>query len=238
MVEIKTLASGSTGNAYRITDGETPLLVECGIPIKQIKKGLAFGLSKIRGCLCSHAHQDHAKAIKDVMKAGINCYTSRGTANSLRLSGHRLKIIEAEKQFRVGTWAIKPFPTMHDAPEPLGFLMASGQEKLLFVTDSALVEPLFRGLTHIMIECNYCADILDENTRKGVIARSMKDRLLFTHFSLGNVLKFLEANDLSKVFEIHLLHISVRNGNPEKMKNAVAALTGIPVYVTGYNEKL
>ena len=38
MIKIKSIASSSKGNLYYITDGETPLLLEAGIPIKKIKK--------------------------------------------------------------------------------------------------------------------------------------------------------------------------------------------------------
>ena len=56
MIEFTPYASGSRGNCYRITDGSTPLLLECGIQYKQIQKGCGFRLSEIRACLISHEH--------------------------------------------------------------------------------------------------------------------------------------------------------------------------------------
>ena len=35
-MEIKTLASGSTGNAYLVGDGTTTLLLECGISMRAV----------------------------------------------------------------------------------------------------------------------------------------------------------------------------------------------------------
>ena len=125
MIEIAPFASGSRGNCYRITDGRTPLLLECGIPYKEIQKALNFRVSEIAGCLITHEHKDHSKAIKDIMKAGIDCYMSQGTAGTLGISGHRANIIKAKQQFRIGTWSILPFETQHDAAEPLGFLLAN-----------------------------------------------------------------------------------------------------------------
>ncbi|HEM1811409.1 TPA: MBL fold metallo-hydrolase, partial [Listeria monocytogenes] len=52
-----------------------------------------------------------------------------------------------------------------------------------------------------------------------------------SHFSLENVKEFLNANDLSQLREIHLLHISSSNGDPNMFKNEIQALTGVPVYV-------
>jgi len=56
MIEITPLASGSSGNCYRISDGKTSLLLEAGIPYKQIQKGCGFRLSEIKACLISHEH--------------------------------------------------------------------------------------------------------------------------------------------------------------------------------------
>ena len=74
MIEIVPLASGSRGNCYHISDGRTPLLLECGIPYKEIQKGLNFRMSELAGCLISHEHQDHCRAVVDMMKAGVDCY--------------------------------------------------------------------------------------------------------------------------------------------------------------------
>nr|WP_207644451.1 MBL fold metallo-hydrolase [Thermoclostridium stercorarium] len=231
-MDIQVLASGSKGNCYRVTDGSTPLLLECGIPYKEIQKTLNFRVSEIAGCLVSHEHQDHAKAIKDIMKAGIDCYMSRGTAEALGISGHRLNIIKAKQQFRIGTWAILPFETQHDAVEPVGFLLAnSAGEKLLYATDTYYIRYRFKGLTHVMVECNYSLDILRANVEAGVIEPVLKNRILKSHFSLENVKEFLKANDLGKVQEIWLLHLSDNNSDSERFKREVMELTGKPVYI-------
>ena len=94
MIKITPYASGSQGNCYRITDGRTPLLLECGIKYKDIQNGMNFKVSEIAACLISHEHQDHCKAVKESMRAGIDCYISAVTAEVLGISGHRLNIIK------------------------------------------------------------------------------------------------------------------------------------------------
>lgn len=231
MIEIKAIASSSKGNAYWVTDGKTPLLLEAGIPVMQIKKAINFTLSEVHGCLVTHEHMDHGKAVKDLMKAGVDCYMSQGTAGALKVAGHRLKTIEAKKQFSIGSWTILPFDTVHDAADPLGFLLASGSEKLLFLTDTAYCKYRFKGVSHLMIECNYMPGILRKNVSAGTIVIPQKNRLLHSHFSLDNVLEFLNANDLSALQEIWLLHLSDGNSNEAAMKEAAQKATGKPVYV-------
>lgn len=232
MIEITALASGSRGNCYHVTDGAAPLLLECGIPIKEIQRGLDFQLSGISGVLISHEHKDHCKSVADVMKSGIDCYMSQGTAEALGINSHRVKVVKPREQFKLGSWAVLPFETQHDAVEPLGFLLANtAGDKLLFATDTYYVRYRFSGLTHIAVECNYAADILAENVASGAVPTALKNRLLQSHFSLDNVKEFLRANDLSRVQEIWLLHLSDGNSDAERFKREIQELTGKPVYV-------
>ena len=175
---------------------------------------------------------DHSKAVKEIMRAGIDCYMSQGTAEALGIFGHRLHIIKAKQQFKLGTWTILPFDVEHDAAEPLGFLLANRDgDKLLYATDTYFIRYRFQGLTHIMIEANYSSDILKRNVEAGLVPKELKSRILKSHFSLENVKKFLLANDLSKVEAIFLLHLSDNNSDCERFKREVMELTGKPTYI-------
>ena len=232
MIEVTSFGSGSGGNAYRVTDGVTPLLLEAGVKYREIQRGFDFRLTEVAGCLLTHEHGDHSKSIKDIMKAGINVYTSPGTIKTLGISGHRLKPVKAMQQFQLGSWTILPFDTEHDVSEPLGFLLANQDgEKLLFATDTYYIRYKFKGLTHIMVECNYSTGILNQNILDGRIPQVMRKRLLQSHFSLENVKEFFKANDLSKVQEIWLLHLSDTNSNAELFKREIMKLTGKMVII-------
>lgn len=232
MIKIHSLASGSSGNCYHITDGSTTLLLECGIPFREIQKGVGFRTSEIAACLISHEHKDHCKSIKDVVKAGIDCYMSSGTADAINLQHHRIKRVKAKERIKIGTWDILPFDVQHDVSEPYGFLlMNKNGKKVLFATDTYYIRYKFTGLTHIMVECNYSMKILNENIASGRVPKLMKKRLMRSHFSLENVKDFLKANDLSKVEEIWLLHLSDNNSDEDLFKREIQALTGKLVIV-------
>ncbi|MBC7340854.1 MAG: MBL fold metallo-hydrolase [Clostridia bacterium] len=232
MIEISVLASGSWGNCYRVTDGSTPLLLECGVKFREIQKWLGFRVQDLGGCLVSHEHQDHAKAVREMLRAGVDCYMSKGTQEALGLDSHRVKVIEARRQFQIGSWTVLPFETQHDAAEPLGFLLANrAGEKLLYATDTYYIRYRFKGLTHIMVECNYAIDILRQNIEAGAVPAELKNRILRSHFSLNNVKDFFAANDLSLVQEIWLLHLSDGNSDADRFKREIQELTGKVVMV-------
>lgn len=232
MIEITTLATGSKGNCYYITDGHTPLLLEAGIKFRDIQRKLNFQTRDIKGCLITHEHKDHCMGVPDVLKAGITCYLSKGTKGELGIEHHRLRVIENKKQFQIGTWTILPFDVQHDVSEPFGFLLVNtAGDKLLFATDTYYIKYRFKDITHLMVECNYSQKILDENILSGRTPKVLRKRLMRSHFSLENVREFLKANDLSKLQEIWLLHLSDSNSNEEQFRQEVAELTGKMIYI-------
>lgn len=233
MISFTAIASSSAGNAYIVTDGVTSLLLECGVKLADLRKAIGFRLTAISGCLITHEHGDHCSGVKEALRAGIDVYTSPGTIEALGMQNHRLHSVEPGKTFSLGTWTILPFDVQHDVAQPVGYLMASGAEKMVFLTDTYYCRYRFDGLTTIAVECNYSLQILDENIAAGRVPSVMRRRLLRSHFSLENVKDFLRANDLSKVSEIHLLHLSDNNSDAELFKQEVQAISGCPVYIAG-----
>ncbi|MCM2675599.1 MBL fold metallo-hydrolase [Alkalicoccobacillus plakortidis] len=232
MIEVKALRSSSKGNCYHITDGTTSLLIECGIKLNEIQKGIGFKLSEVQGCLISHEHKDHSLAVNELLKRGINCYTSSGTIEELDVDHHRLLPVKSKLPFKIGTWSIVPFDVQHDVSEPFGFLLVNkAGDKLLFATDTYYIKYRFFGLTHIMIEANYSKEILDRKIEQGHVPALMKDRLMRSHFSLENVKDFFKVNDMSKVQEIWLLHLSDSNSDASAFKREIAQITGKVIHV-------
>lgn len=235
-MKIQALASSSRGNCYRIDDGKTPILIEAGLPIRRIREGLDFRLQDIQACLVTHEHSDHCRGARALMEAGIDCWMSAGTAAAFCLGGHRLHIARAGHGFQVGSWAVMPFTAIHDAAEPLGFLLASGREKLLFLTDSAYVPARFAELTHVMIEANYQEEILQTGIAAGAVSAAQKRRLLMSHMNLENVCRFLETLDCSSLQEVWLLHASDSNSDAAAMIAEISKIVGCPVMIAGEKE--
>lgn len=230
MFEFRSFASGSSGNMYTLTDGKTTIMIEAGINIQNIKVALDFKVSQIEGLLLSHSHGDHSKSIKDMLKMGVDCYMPHETADELDLNHHRVKRLKAKNTFKIGTLTILPFEAEHDVTTYGYLIMNELKERFLFITDSFYCKYKFKNLSHIAIECNYSMDILLENIQSGRVHKAMKNRLIRSHFSLENVKEFLKANDLSKVEEIHLMHLSNTNSDEKRFKREIQELTGKVVY--------
>lgn len=232
-MEIKVLASGSSGNAYTISDGVTTLLLDAGIPLKEIQVGTGFKVPQLAGAFVTHEHMDHSKAVKELARLGVDIYASRGTLEACGLDGHRYHVVRSLEELDAGSFRVLPFSVEHDAAEPLGFLFTSRatEEKLLYFTDTYFLRYRFRGLNYIMGECNYTEEGVRRSLQEGRIPPEFVSRLVRSHMSLENFLGFLKANDMSAVRQIWLLHLSENNSEAQRMKEEVQRLTGVEVYV-------
>lgn len=230
---INPLASGSKGNCYHVTDGQTAILLDCGLPMAEINRKLSFSLHTIHGVLLSHEHMDHARGAAKLGARGIPIYTGAQTADQGGIPMDYVRAIKHGVTFQLGTWAIMPYLVKHDAGEPLAFHLHSTatDERLLYITDAPFSQYRFPGLTHIMIEANYDLDTLRDNVASGVVHPAAKRRIIRTHFSIQTAIQFLKATDLSRVQEIHLIHLSDNNSDAARFQKRVQEATGKVVKV-------
>lgn len=216
----RVLASGSKGNCYLLEGEKETLIIECGIKISEIKKGLGFDLSSVCGCLVTHEHKDHSKSVADMLALGIDIYASKGTFEALGISRYNTKAIEPLKQFKAGGFTVLPFPVQHDAREPMGFLIEHKEMgKLVFLTDTYYCKYKFKGVNHFLVEANYKAEyITDEAIRK---------RLYESHMEIENTLEFLRANISEDARTITLIHLSSQNADQGEFESMVKKETGM-----------
>ncbi|WP_243343850.1 MBL fold metallo-hydrolase [Anaerococcus sp. AGMB09787] len=237
-MKIQVLGTGSSGNCYKVKIGRATLLLECGLPFKVIQKKLNFKVSEIDACLVTHEHMDHAKAVKDLMKAGIDCYMTKGTAEALGVSGHRLKTFRPFEKARYYSEVLKdliilPFEAVHDVAEPVSYFIKTRDDKesLVFVTDTAYLKYKIPDCECLMIECNYVKSRLDENVRLGNINTNLRNRIVKNHLSLESLVEALKLADLSRCKKIYLLHLSDGNSDEKLIKRTIQEMTGIEVVV-------
>lgn len=226
-MKLKVLGSSSKGNGYILDNGKEALLIEGGIPYRMVLRALEYDRARIRALVLSHEHGDHAAHISEYLRERIPCFMSRGTARALNIEEHPLVHILSEGESkRTGGFALKPFRIEHDAQEPFGFLINHPESgKILFATDTYYIRYRFRGLSQVMLECNYELGTLINNHKHGIIGRERYERTLASHMSLGTCLATLRANDLRAVNNIVLLHLSELNADPEAFRRSVADAT-------------
>lgn len=240
-MKFTSYASSSRGNVYIISDEQTRILLECGVSFKRLKQLCGYEISGLNACLISHEHKDHSACVEKVIASGVPVYMSNGTAAALDMSENLLGLaIEAEAgvQFSIGTIDIVPFEVMHDAREPLGFVMKSRLDGdiLAYAIDTVNIPYVFPGVNILAVEANFDRAILDRCEK---LPEKIRQRIANSHMEISVLCKCLKRMDLSNCREIFLLHLSDSTSHEGHFINKVAKSVPKSIKITacGREEK-
>lgn len=236
-MEIRTLASGSSGNCILLSHDGVHLLVDAGISCKRILTHLKeFGVdpAAVAGILITHEHSDHISGLATLVKRlNAPVYTSPGTALQLRRRMAwpvgMLRDIPAGEEFTLGCFTARGFATSHDAEEPMGFTFTHGDRRAAVVTDLGYVsDGVLDGVlgAHAVV-CEFNHDV--ELLRMGRYPYPLKRRILGDRGHLSNeagaalALRCVEKG----AHTVLLAHLSAENNTPALALNAAkTALAG------------
>lgn len=230
-MDIKILATGSSGNCYHVSDGTTEILIECGIKYTDIEKKLDYKMDKICAALISHSHKDHSLSAKTLLSYGIELYMPLETALELNIAseigvntpkhgeviflnknGEIITKSEDKKDIDKVSYVISPFYLVHCNSDGsncpcYGYVINSAVtgEKLLFATDTAYIKNTFKAVDYMLIEVNYMTSIIDGGETEDFVTEVEKRRLK-SHMSLETAVEFLERSDRSKLKTLYAIH--------------------------------
>lgn len=247
-MKLSVIGSSSKGNGYVIHSETEALVIEAGVSLARLMKAVSFNYKKISGCIVTHEHADHAKYADRYIKQGIPVYMSKGTndhmksgkTKSSKLSEYsNTNLLTPLKSTKIGRFNVLSFGVQHDAAEPLGFLINHPDiGNVLFLTDTYYTEYKFKNLNHLIVEANFCKDIITERFAKNQLHPAYYNRLEKSHMSIQTTLELLKANDLSKARNIVLIHLSDGNSDAVSFKKQVVGLTGLPTTIADVGTEL
>lgn len=225
---LKTIASGSKGNAYILESDKEQLLLEMGISFSRILEHIDY--KKVKGCLITHEHLDHAKSAKTAINKGIRVFATQGTLNAIY--GEKIdtmcRVLEYSTEYVIGGFSIIPIESEHDANEPSGFIIGHKEMgKMFFFTDSRYCRYNLKGINHYVIECNYDERVLSYNVEQGIIPSFIATRIRKTHFELNKLKEFFANKNMDIARNIVLIHISENNGNKEYFRKEIEETTRV-----------
>jgi len=217
MIEIRTLGSGSAGNASVVRYGSTTLLVDAGLSAKQLVGRLALcGVEPrdISGILLTHEHSDHTSSLKVLLsKHDLPVYCNALTARALQDGGlqyRNWRLFQNGADFSIGDFSVRAFSVPHDASDPVGFRLAANGSSLGVLTDLGYATRLcfeaLKGIGALLIETNHDESLLQKCTRR---PWPVKQRILSRHGHLSNVaaagvIAELDAREMQLVVLGHL----------------------------------
>ena len=197
MLELCSIASGSSGNCICVGSLETHVLVDAGISGKRIENGLNsidLKCEDMQGILITHEHIDHIAGLGVLARRyGIPLYGTPGTINAVKncksvgkIDESLFRPIEGGKEFTIGDLNIKPIPISHDAAEPVSYKVTCGEKKMAVVTDLGTYEQNIvdelQNLDALLLEANHDIHML----QTGAYPYPLKQRILGDRGHLSN----------------------------------------------------
>lgn len=208
-MKIRCLSTGSAGNCHILTarDG-TSLILDCGIPVAEIKRGLGYDMTGVVGAVCTHKHLDHARAVKSLEDMLIPVIKPYEGVEPMDMLGGKFEIRGFDLTNLSGEW-------MHtDAdgtPCPCYGYMIIHPEMgtMVYVTDTELCKYRFNKVNHILVSCNYQKDKINLDDPKAA-------HVLHGHMELETVKGMVKANASPRLTNVMLCHMSHENTDTEE----------------------
>lgn len=197
-MKITTLASGSSGNSYLLDDGEQVLVIECGVPLMEVKRAIKYQVIRLAGAIVSHEHGDHAGYVMQYQKMGLSVFRPYRT------------ITDDFQKIKMGHYEVTSFPLVHDVP-CFGFLIETKEKRILYSSDTVYIKYRFKDIDCMIVEANYDKSLLiaaDDDSPK-------RSHVLHGHMDIDTTCRFIKANDNERLKAVILAHMSEVNGDKD-----------------------
>lgn len=210
-MRLKCLGSSSSGNCYILKNETEALVIEAGLPFKEVKRALGFNVRKIKAVIVSHVHGDHHKYWHEYVVAGIPVF------EPYKNEGYVFQISK-------DSFGIRAFELVHDVP-CYGFYIEHPEiGKMIYASDTEYIKYRFKNLNHILVECNYDKNFIQDDAVN-------RTHVLEGHMELQTTKEFLRVNNNPDLRNVVLLHLSANNSNPGEFKEEMEKIVDCPVWI-------
>ena len=193
-MKLHVLGTGSKGNCYLLENSSEALVIETGIPFKEVKKALGFDTRKIVGVIQTHSHKDHSRYENEYLAAGIPvCRPYLNEQTMLRKA-------------RFGRFDIFSFECVHDVPCVGYVIVHPDLGKMVYATDTEYVKYVFGDPAVMLIEANYDRNIIPDGAPN-------REHVMTGHMEIETTLGCIKANLNPNLRSVILCHLSDGNSD-------------------------
>jgi phosphoribosyl 1,2-cyclic phosphodiesterase len=208
-----------------VRSGETAILIDAGISLKDLSRRLArvgIGIEELDALVLTHEHGDHVRgAIALCRRRGLRVHATSATTGRAGLRGglrpETVIDFATGVPFEVGCLEVLPFAVPHDAAETHGFRVSDGRVRAGFATDlGSLTLEVLEGLSAcdvVVLESNHDERML----RDGPYPPFLKRRVNSPngHLSNSDAAELIRCICHDGLRHLALAHLSRTNNVPE-----------------------
>ena len=220
---VTSLNSGSNGNCYYIGNEREAILVDAGIPCREVEarmNRLGLSMQTIKAIFVSHEHKDHIKGVHSLVKKyRVPVYITETTKRNGHLTLQRDLVMQfnTESPVFIGDLAITAFRKYHDASDPYSFMISCKGIKVGVFTDIGVpcqqVIKHFQQCHAAFLESNYDEHMLETGSYPHVLKNRIKGGR--GHLSNRQALDLFKKHKPPFMSHLFLSHLSQNNNRPE-----------------------
>ena len=223
-MKVCVLSSGSKGNTTYIESSNTKILIDIGNSAKYVKEkleGIGVEPEEIDAVLITHTHVDHIKGLK-VFENKYNkpVYITDIMLKSLDFLNNYVFL---KNEFDIGDMHITTIKTSHDAPDSRGYIIVSGNDSIVYITDTGYINrkyfEILKNRNIYVMESNHDIEMLNN----GNYPFNLRQRILSDkgHLSNYDSAKYLSSFIGSRTKYIILAHLSEDNNTEDLAYNTL-----------------
>src|SRR5438067_4090014 len=173
-VRLTILGSGSAGNCAYVETEEARILIDAGFSLRQIRKRMAAigrAPENLTAVLVTHEHSDHVNGLPALnQKLHLPVFCNRPTKEAIEFQLQtklECSFFQTRHSFEVGDVTVETFEVLHDAQDPVGFLLRAPGVNIGFLTDLGQVTKLvldrLRFANVLVLESNHDIKMLQDS---------------------------------------------------------------------------
>ena len=247
MLTYAVLGSGSSGNSYVFSDGESSILIDQGYSVVELCRRLdRFGVeySTLKAVCVTHLHPDHAKGVGTLArKKGLDVYLNKQACEGEMVQFAKLGIpeqlvnpITPFELIEVGPFSLFCFPTSHDRCGRWAGCALSG--RAVYGSYRYRSPPRSTRALPRVQRCSFLRQNYDHTcSLQGPYPVYLKRRIdgRYGHLSNHQALSFLEESGFAGN-HVYFIHMSDVNNDPALLEKAAHNSVNTPFTVCRKNQ--
>lgn len=224
MARLQCLNSSSAGNCFILTCGDEKLVLDLGVDWIKTLKALDYNIRDVVGCLCSHVHSDHSKAIPKALKYCLDIYSCQEVCDKFE----GVQLLPKGVKTSIGGFKVQPLAIKHNVENYAYIITHEDMGKLVFALDCEEFLYKIRDVNHWVIEANHDFDVMLDHALENMYSASASEN----HLSIDQCVDALSINACDVTTTVILAHLSDANSHAARFRAAIKEALGIEeVYI-------
>jgi phosphoribosyl 1,2-cyclic phosphodiesterase len=199
-------------------------VLDLGVDWTKTLKALDYNIRDVAGCLVTHCHSDHSKAIPKALKYCLDVYSCQEVCDKFE----GVQLLPKGVKTSIGSFKVQPLAIKHNVENYAYIITHEDIGKLVFALDCEEFLYKIRDVNHWVIEANHDFDVMLDHALENMYSASASEN----HLSIDQCVDALSINACDATTTVILAHLSDANSHATQFRDAIKEALGVEeVYI-------